>query len=75
MPRGGRRGGSLARPLDVIGGYHSHPHSAPEPSPTDLERAFTGFLYVIAGPIGEGIGVRAYRLVGGRFESVALEIV
>ena len=62
-------------PLEVVGGYHSHPRSAPEPSPTDLERAFEGFLYVIAGPIGDGIGVRAYRLVAARFELVELEIV
>jgi len=63
------------RPREVVGGYHSHPRSAPEPSPTDLERAFEGFLYVIAGAIGDGMGVRAYRLIGDRFESVELEIV
>ena len=62
-------------PREVVGGYHSHPRSAPEPSPTDLDRAFEGFLYVIAGAIGDGIGVRAYRLAGGRFEPVELEIV
>ena len=59
--------------LAVVGAYHSHPRSAPEPSPTDLAEAFEEFLYVIAGPsAGDGMDVRAYCLVDGRFEPVAL---
>ena len=70
------RGRSLDRPMrmSVIGGYHSHPHTAPEPSPTDLEQAFEGFLYLIAGPVSaDTIEMRAYRLAGARFEPVGLE--
>ena len=63
-----------AAAADVIGVYHSHPRSAPAPSPTDLEEAFGEFLYIIAGP-AEGpaaLAVRAYRLQAGRFEEVPL---
>lgn len=64
-------------PLSVVGGYHSHPHSAPAPSPTDLEQAFGGFLYLIAGRVGDDatLEVRGYRWVDGKFETVALDVV
>ena len=60
--------------MSVVGAYHSHPHSAPVPSPTDLAQAFEEFLYVIAGPanVGGALEVRAYRLTEGRFEAVEL---
>ena len=65
-----------AEALDIIGAYHSHPRSSPVPSPTDLEEAFSEFLYIIAGP-GDGsaaLALRAYRLRGGQFEDVQLTI-
>jgi proteasome lid subunit RPN8/RPN11 len=57
--------------VDVVGVYHSHPASAPVPSPRDLaEASYPDFVYVIASlPQGE---VRAYRLVDGNFLSVGL---
>ena len=60
--------------LRIIGVYHSHPHSAPVPSPTDLEQAFDEYLYIIAGPVDGSIPleVRGYRLKEGRFVSVQL---
>jgi proteasome lid subunit RPN8/RPN11 len=60
--------------VGVVGAYHSHPRSAPEPSPTDREQAFEDFLYVIAGPIQGALSldVRAYRLRNGHFEAVEL---
>jgi desampylase len=63
--------------VSVVGAYHSHPHSAPEPSPTDLEQAFEDFLYVIAGRvhIEERFDIRAFRLRNGRFEAAALTVV
>lgn len=50
-----------AEALEVIGAYHSHPASAPVPSPTDIADANSGpdFLYVIVSLVGED--VRAYR--------------
>jgi len=67
------RGGTA---VNVVGAYHSHPRSAPEPSPTDLERAFPEFLFIIAGPAnhGEDVAIRGYRLEAGRFEEVQLAI-
>jgi len=58
----------------VLGAYHSHPRSAPEPSPTDLAQAFEDFLYVIVGLAegGGGVEVRAYRLQDGNFQAVPL---
>ena len=35
----------------IVGGYHSHPRSLPEPSATDREQAFLEFVYLIAGPV------------------------
>lgn len=61
----------------VLGVYHSHPHSAPVPSPTDRELAFSEFLFVIAGPVESSapLEMRAYRLNEGTFEDVRLEAI
>jgi proteasome lid subunit RPN8/RPN11 len=58
----------------VIGAYHSHPLSPPEPSPTDRAAAFADFLYAIVGPVsGPGdLTIRAYRLRHGNFQPVGL---
>jgi len=63
--------------IGVVGAYHSHPRSAPEPSPTDLEQAFEEFLYVIAGPVDAvaPADIRAYRLRNGRFQAAELIVV
>jgi proteasome lid subunit RPN8/RPN11 len=65
---------SMADGHYVIGAYHSHPKSAPEPSETDLAAAFHDFLFLIAGPVREGsqIDIRAYRLIGSVLEPVNL---
>ncbi len=65
-----RSGGGFA----VLGAYHSHPRSDPEPSPTDLAQAFADFVYLIVGPAegGGGIEARAYELKDGNFLPVAL---
>jgi proteasome lid subunit RPN8/RPN11 len=62
--------------FNVIGVYHSHPRSAPTPSPTDLAEAFEEFLYLIAGPVDGTalLEIRAYRLEGGEFEGVQLTV-
>jgi [CysO sulfur-carrier protein]-S-L-cysteine hydrolase len=54
----------------ILGGYHSHPRSPAAPSPTDLARAYTEFLYVIVSLREAVPDIRAYRLIDGRFASV-----
>ena len=51
---------------EVIGAYHSHPASAPVPSPTDVAEANSGsdFVYVIVSLVNDD--VRAYRYQDGR---------
>ena len=58
---------------DVVGFYHSHPHSAPVPSSRDLaESAYPGALHVIVG-LGSGAAdIRAYTLDGHEFAPVVL---
>jgi proteasome lid subunit RPN8/RPN11 len=58
----------------VLGAYHSHPESLPEPSPTDRAEAFEGFVYLIVGPaVGRGgMEARAYVLRDGNLEQVPL---
>ena len=60
--------------LKVIGVYHSHPHSAAVPSPTDLDRAYEEYVYLIAGPADDSapLEIRAYRLSGDRFVDLQL---
>jgi proteasome lid subunit RPN8/RPN11 len=63
-------------PRDVLGAYHSHPHSAPVPSPTDIAEALQGaFLYMIvslAVPLRPDI--RAYRIVDGTSVEIAIDV-
>jgi proteasome lid subunit RPN8/RPN11 len=59
------------RGLDVVGFYHSHPHSEPEPSVTDLlEATYPGHLYLIVRPLGEGAKVRVFRFEEGLFQEL-----
>jgi proteasome lid subunit RPN8/RPN11 len=61
----------------VQGAYHSHPHSPPIPSETDrLEAYYEEFVWVIVSlSVPEPGAVAAYRLSGGRFVPVAIEMV
>jgi proteasome lid subunit RPN8/RPN11 len=52
--------------LDVLGAYHSHPATPAEPSPTDRDAAFEGFVFVIASRV-PAPHLRAWELVGGNF--------
>ena len=62
---------------NVVGVYHSHPHSAPVPSPTDLDQAYEEYVYLIAGPADDSapLEIRAYRLSGERFVDVPLTVL
>ena len=61
----------------VVGGYHSHPRSAPEPSPTDLEMAFAEFMFLIAGqPAGPSdLALRAYMVRDQSFVEITLAVM
>ena len=63
-------------PVEVVGVYHSHPHTQAEPSPTDVRDAWPNFLYVIAGPVAGGgdIPVRGFLLDGAAFREVELVV-
>jgi len=55
--------------LDVVGFYHSHPHSSAEPSPTDVaEASYPNHVYLIVGLKGEAAETRLYRFTGESFE-------
>jgi [CysO sulfur-carrier protein]-S-L-cysteine hydrolase len=61
--------------LDIIGVFHSHTHSEPYPSPTDVAQApDPGWHYVIVSLKREAPETRCYRIVEGAIseERVAL---
>jgi proteasome lid subunit RPN8/RPN11 len=68
------RRAARARGLEVVGFYHSHPHSAAVPSPTDLaEAAYPRHLYLIVGLGGATPDVRLFWLDEGRFQSIEFD--
>jgi proteasome lid subunit RPN8/RPN11 len=70
-------GRSEAAAVDVVGAYHSHPRSAPEPSEMDVLLACEEFLYLIAGPIDAAAAaeIRAFRFRRSTFERLALVVL
>ena len=59
------------RGLEVVGFYHSHPHSPPEPSITDLrEASYPDHLYLILSPATDPAEIRLFRLVAASFLEV-----
>jgi proteasome lid subunit RPN8/RPN11 len=63
--------------LAVLGAYHSHPNSPPEPSQTDVAEAFGDFLFLIVGPVTETdpIAFCAYQESRGDLQRVDAIIV
>ena len=64
-----------AEGLEIIGVFHSHTHSEPYPSPTDVDQApDPGWHYVIVSLKREAPETRSYRIVDGTVseERVAL---
>ena len=61
----------------VIGHYHSHPDHPAKPSATDLAKAYEpSLIWIIAGAQGgDATSLGAFRLDGGDFETLALEIL
>ncbi|MCE9621457.1 MAG: M67 family metallopeptidase [Actinomycetia bacterium] len=59
--------------LEIIGVFHSHTHSEPYPSPTDVAQApDPTWLYVIVSLKREAPEARCYRLVDGAISEVPI---
>ena len=57
----------------IIGAYHSHPHSAAEPSPSDIGEAYDPeLIYVIVSLTGVEPDVRAWRIREGAANEVRI---
>ena len=58
----------------MLGAYHSHPRSGPDPSETDTAHAFRDFVFVIVGLAGAagGMEIRAYTFDEERMNPVEL---
>jgi proteasome lid subunit RPN8/RPN11 len=64
------------RGLRVLGFYHSHPHSTPQPSETDrIEAAYPDHLYLIVGFAAGAPEIRLFKLVGGNFVELSFVTV
>lgn len=61
--------------LGIIGVFHSHTHSEPYPSATDVEQApDPTWLYVIVGLKREAPEARCYRIVDGAITEVPISV-
>ena len=71
----GRRD-ARAQGLDVVGFYHSHPHSPPEPSATDRDEAhYPDHLFMIVSLAGADPEVKLFALEQGNFRERAFVTV
>jgi proteasome lid subunit RPN8/RPN11 len=62
------------RGLEVIGFYHSHPHSEPEPSESDVAQAmYLDHLYAIVQPLPDAAKLRLFRFENAGFLELAFE--
>jgi proteasome lid subunit RPN8/RPN11 len=69
------RRAARSRGLAVVGFYHSHPHSEPVPSDSDLAEAhYVELLYVIVRPLPAAAKVRMFRFEEGGFEEQPFEL-
>jgi proteasome lid subunit RPN8/RPN11 len=65
------RRNARARGLEVVGFYHSHPHSPPEPSATDVaEASYPDALYLIMSIQSSPPEARIFRLQGASLVGV-----
>ncbi|MBX7160848.1 MAG: M67 family metallopeptidase [Acidimicrobiia bacterium] len=60
-----------ARGLEMLGGFHSHTHSEPYPSATDVAQAFyPDWAYLIVGLGGAEPVLRAFRIESGAIAEI-----
>ena len=61
---------------EIIGSFHSHPHSAPLPSPTDVNGALdSSWVYLVTGPVEPGpLVTRAFRIATGVITEIDIEV-
>ena len=65
-----------ARQLDIIGFYHSHPHSHAYPSTTDLaEATYLECVHLIVGIVDGTPEVRLFKYVDGRATELPLNVL
>jgi len=58
----------------ITGAFHSHPHSAAIPSAHDVAGALDpNWTYVIAGPVGEQVPIKAFRIRAGIVTEIEIE--
>lgn len=61
--------------LEIIGVFHSHTHSEPYPSPTDVDQApDPGWYYVIVSLKRDAPEARCYRIVDGGIHDVPVAV-
>lgn len=59
----------------IGGDFHSHPESSAVPSASDVAGALDPqWVHLIAGPVGDDVPIRAYRIEGGRVFELSLEV-
>jgi proteasome lid subunit RPN8/RPN11 len=60
------RRAARSRGLEVLGFYHSHPHSRAWPSPTDVSEAdYPDAVHLIVGLSGGSADARLFRIASG----------
>jgi proteasome lid subunit RPN8/RPN11 len=64
------------RGLTVVGFYHSHPHSAPRPSPTDIaESSYAEAVHVIVSLAQPEPSLGVFRIGGEGVKDVPYEVI
>ena len=66
-----------ARGEEVVGCWHSHTHTDPYPSPTDIAQAawYPDWVYVIVSLRDDAPMLRAYRIVDGKVGDIPVALV